>query len=417
MNVVKKLLRPIFNKLASSLGVQQVQQRVDVLENVVHEPPLNAALFDLLERRIVDVAMARTASIMNDLAETNSALVETNSALAETNSALAETNSALAETNSALRQAVADTEERLTHLNAVTRGDIENRLISLNQALVSYVDTKQDLNLNAFAAHEESQSEIVAAMRQSIDVIRRQSAMVSSPVTREQNTQVSSIAPVIDDGLYVALENHFRGSRNVVAERQREYVDLLPTTISNETPLVDLGCGRGEWLLVLRDLNIPALGVDSNTVCAAECQESGLRIEESDLLDFLETRPDQSVGAFTLFQVLEHLPFPILVEVLRHVRRTLVPGGLLIAEVPNAKNLRVASGTFWIDPTHQRPLFPELLLFLATEVGFTNTDGRYVNDLSPEHDLAGLPQGAVVALESLLYAVDGPGDFALLARA
>ena len=403
MNVVKKLLRPIFNKLASSLGVQQVQQRVDVLENVVHEPPLNAALFDLLERRIVDVAMARTASIMNDLAETNSAL--------------AETNSALAETNSALKQAVADTEERLTHLNAVTRGDIENRLISLNQALVSYVDTKQDLNLNAFAAHEESQSEIVAAMRQSIDVIRRQSAMVSSPVTREQNTQVSSIAPVIDDGLYVALENHFRGSRNVVAERQREYVDLLPTTISNETPLVDLGCGRGEWLLVLRDLNIPALGVDSNTVCAAECRESGLRIEESDLLDFLKTRPDQSVGAFTLFQVLEHLPFPILVEVLRHVRRTLVPGGLLIAEVPNAKNLRVASGTFWIDPTHQRPLFPELLLFLATEVGFTNTDGRYVNDLSPEHDLAGLPQGAVVALESLLYAVDGPGDFALLARA
>ena len=137
MNVVKKLLRPIFNKLASSVGVVQVQQRVDVLEHVVHEPPLNAAHFDLLERRIVDLAMARTASIMNDLAETNSAL----------------------------KQAITDTEERLTHLNAVTRGDIENRLISLNQALVSYVDTKQDLNLDAFAAHEESQSEIVAAMR------------------------------------------------------------------------------------------------------------------------------------------------------------------------------------------------------------------------------------------------------------
>jgi hypothetical protein len=70
--VVKELLRPIFNKLASSLGIYQVQQRLDVLEHVVPEPPLNAALFDLLERRIVDVAMARTASITNDLSETNS---------------------------------------------------------------------------------------------------------------------------------------------------------------------------------------------------------------------------------------------------------------------------------------------------------------------------------------------------------
>jgi hypothetical protein len=362
--VVKKLLRRIFNKLASSLGIQHIQQRLDVLEH--------AAPFDLLERRVVDVVMAR----------------------------------------------VADTEERLIHLNAVARGDFENRLISLNQALISYVEAKQDLNLKVFATHEESQSGIVAALRQSIDVIRRQSATVSIPVPHQQSSQLSSAAPIIDDGLYVALENHFRGSRNVVAERQREYVDLLPTTaITTETPLVDLGCGRGEWLLVLRDLNIPALGVDSNTVCAAECRESGLLIDEKDLLDFLEARPDQSVGAFTLFQVLEHLPFPILVEVLRHVRRTLVTGGLMIAEVPNAKNLRVASGTFWIDPTHQRPLFPELLLFLATEVGFTKTDGRYVNDLSPDHDLTGLPQGALVALQSLLYAVDGPGDFALLATA
>ena len=393
--MVKKLLRTIFNKLASSLGIYQVQQRLDVLEHVVPEPPLNAALFDLLERRIVDVAMSRSASIIKDLAETNTAL---------------------AETNTALKQAIAGAEERLTHLNAVTRGDFENRLISLNQALVSYVDAKQELNLDIFATRE-IQSEIVSAMRQSIDVIRRQSATASSPRPHQQSSQLSSVAPIIDDGLYVALENHFRGSRNVVAERQREYVDLLPGTITTETPLVDLGCGRGEWLLVLRDLNIPALGVDSNTVCAAECRESGLLIEEKDLLDFLETRPDQSVGAFTLFQVLEHLPFPVLVEVLRHIRRTLVPGGLLIAEVPNAKNLRVASGTFWIDPTHQRPLFPELLLFLATEVGFSKTDGRYVNDLSPEHDLAGLPQGALVALKSLLYAVDGPGDFALLATA
>jgi O-antigen chain-terminating methyltransferase len=94
-----------------------------------------------------------------------------------------------------------------------------------------------------------------------------------------------------------------------------------------------------------------------------------------------------------------------------------VPGGRLIAEVPNAKNLRVSAGTFWIDPTHQRPLFPELLMFLATEVGFSQADGVYANNLAPQHDLSGLPDGATTALRSVVDAVDGPGDFALIATA
>jgi hypothetical protein len=104
-----------------------------------------------------------------------------------------------------------------------------------------------------------------------------------------------------------------------------------------------------------------------------------------------------------------------MVSVLREVRRVLIEGGVFIGEIPNSETLRVGASTFWIDPTHQRPLFPELLLFLSTEVGFAKSEGRYVNDLSPTHDLSGLPLGAQEALKSVLYAVDGPGDFALIA--
>ena len=371
------ILHPIFQKIASSLGVPQIQGRLDSLEQVVHDPGLNPAVFDLLERRFLDQAMSRSES--------------------------------------SFRQFFVELEARLTSLNTSTADHAENRLLSLNHSLVEHVDAKQDLINSAFKAHEESQAISLSAMRESIDVIRRQFTAAPSSVIRTQSVTENPSPQVIDDGLYVAIENHFRGNRKEVAERQRAYLDSLPDTITSETPLVDLGCGRGEWLNVMKELEIPALGVDSNAVCAAECRENGLTIEETDLLTFLKARSDQSVGTYTLFQVLEHLPFPVLLEVLRHIRRTLVPGGLLIAEVPNAKNLRVASGTFWIDPTHQRPLFPELLLFLATEVGFTKADGRYVNDYSPKHDLAGLPQGAEIALQSLLYAVDGPGDFALLA--
>ncbi len=377
--MASRIIRPIFQKIASSLGVPQIQGRLDSLEQVVHDPGLNPAIFDLLERRIIDQAMSHSASSFGKF--------------------------------------VLELEERLTSLNISTANHAENRLISLNHTLVEHVDAKQDLLNSALKAHEEFQAKILSGLRESIDVIRRQVGINTSSIVHGQSVQNIPSPQIIDDGLYVAIENHFRGNRNEVAERQRAYLDSLPDTITSETPLVDLGCGRGEWLNVMRELKIPALGVDSNAVCAAECRENGLTIEETDLLTFLQARSDRSVGTYTLFQVLEHLPFPVLLEVLRHIRRTLVPGGLLIAEVPNAKNLRVASGTFWIDPTHQRPLFPELLLFLATEVGFTNADGRYVNDYSPKHDLTGLPQGAEIALQSLLYAVDGPGDFALLATA
>jgi O-antigen chain-terminating methyltransferase len=389
------------------LGIQQVQQRIDSLERVVHEPTLNPALFDLLERRIVDLAMARSIVFNESLTE----------AISVVKQSLSDAEERLVHADLLLKQLLVDAEERLVHLNEVTRLENQNRLSSLNENLVAYIDAKQLQNKEEISSNEASYGEIISSLRQSIDIIRRQSANSGPSAHLISNPQSDSPAFIIDDGLYVALENHFRGSRDLVAERQREYIDSLPGTITAETPLVDLGCGRGEWLSVLRDLKIPALGVDSNTVCAEECKEIGLAFEHKDLLQFLEARADQSVGAFTMFQVLEHLPFPVLVEVLRHIRRTLVPGGLLIAEVPNAKNLRVASGTFWIDPTHQRPLFPELLLFLATEVGFKKSEGRYVNDFSPKHELTGLDEGVEIALKSLLYAVDGPGDFALLAMA
>jgi O-antigen chain-terminating methyltransferase len=156
--------------------------------------------------------------------------------------------------------------------------------------------------------------------------------------------------------------------------------------------------------------------VDGNSVCVAECQEGGLNVVHDDILSFLQKSGEASFGAVTLFQVFEHLPFGVLVEVLREIHRVLTPGGVLIAEIPNSKNVRVGSGTFWIDPTHERPLFPDVLMFLAEQVGFDKVDGKYVNRLGPQHDLSGLPEGATQALTSILDALDGPGDFALIAK-
>lgn len=377
---MKRLLRPLFNKLASMLGVTGVQERLNRLESW-EAPTRNdpvPGMLSMMERRMMDLAMSQI---------------------------------------SPLREEIAANAFHIRNEIATASLHAETRLQSLNESLVAYVDAKQLQNESTIDEFVKQQALLISEIRQSIDTIRRQLSAASSGATPRTESSVTGTAPIIDDGLYVALENHFRGSRDAVAQRQQDYLPMLPTVISPSTPLIDLGCGRGEWLKVTRDHGIPSLGVDSNTVCIAECKEENLDVVQEDLLTFLTDRPASSVGAYTLFQVLEHLPFPVLVDALREMRRTLVPGGRLIAEVPNAKNLRVSAGTFWIDPTHQRPLYPELLLFLAKEVGFSQANGHYTNDLSPTHDLSGLPDGAMNALRSVVDAVDGPGDFALIATA
>jgi O-antigen chain-terminating methyltransferase len=368
---MKRLLRPLFNKVASLLGIPVVYDRLNKLEQAIGSNDVRPDMFSTMERRITDLAMSQLTPIRDEIKAT------------------------------------------VAHL--------ENRLISLNEALVSYVDAKQQQNKDSISDFIQQQSVIVSDLRQSIDTIRRLNSGTSQATSPqphgEGNNPVATPPTIIDDALYVALENHFRGSRDLVAQRQRDYLPMLPTLITQSAPLIDLGCGRGEWLKVVRDHGLPAIGVDSNAVCIAECREENLEVLQDDLLDFLTSRPNASVGTYTLFQVLEHLPFPVLVNALREMRRTLVPGGRLIAEVPNAKNLRVSAGTFWIDPTHQRPLYPELLMFLATEVGFSHADGHYTNNLSPEIDLSGLPDNATNALKHVISAIDGPGDFALVATA
>lgn len=304
--------------------------------------------------------------------------------------------------------ALSNLERRIIDLSLA---QFEERLMAVNEAIVNHIS----INNQEFGANIEQR---LLEIKLDVDTVRRLSntnATTPLTVTSESISAVQS-AP-IDDSLYIALENRFRGSRELITTRQRDYLPHLPDVINESAPLVDLGCGRGEWLHLLREYGVPSIGIDANSVAVAECLEADLNVTRSDIMEFLTRRPDHSVGTFTLFQVLEHLPFPMLVEVLREMRRVLVPGGRVIAEVPNARNISVSAGTFWLDPTHLRPLFPDLLLFLAREVGFAQAEGLYVNNLGPTFDLSDLPEGAKQALQSVVTALYGPGDFALVATA
>ena len=184
------------------------------------------------------------------------------------------------------------------------------------------------------------------------------------------------------DAFYAALEDRFRGSRWEIKERFQIYLAQVraSASVDEQAPLLDLGCGRGEWLELLREEGIKARGVDQNSVLLDECRALGLDVTEGDVLDYLKNLPDKSLGAVTGFHIIEHLPIEALVRLIDESLRVLRPGGLLLFETPNPENVLVGSHFFYFDPTHRNPLPALLMKFLLEARGFA---GVVITNLHP----------------------------------
>ena len=163
---------------------------------------------------------------------------------------------------------------------------------------------------------------------------------------------------------YRTFEEVFRGDRARVRTLLARYVDLL----RGHEPVLDVGAGRGELLELLRDAGIAASGVDQDAGMAAGAAELGLDVVVADGIEHLEALAPGSLGAVTAIHVVEHLPHAVLERFFAAARRALRPGGLLVFETVNP-HAGFALKTFWVDPTHQHPLFPEVALVLALAAG------------------------------------------------
>jgi SAM-dependent methyltransferase len=164
---------------------------------------------------------------------------------------------------------------------------------------------------------------------------------------------------------YVGFEDVFRGPPERVTELQRPYIPLVVA----HQPVLDVGCGRGEFLSLLASEGIASHGVDSDPGMITRCREAGLTACVGDAIDYLEGLEDETLGTVFSAQVIEHLPPERLQRLLELSRRKLAPDGLFIAETVNPHNL-AAFKTFWVDLTHQHPIFPEVALTLCALAGF-----------------------------------------------
>ena len=177
----------------------------------------------------------------------------------------------------------------------------------------------------------------------------------------------------MDEDFYYAFEERHRGSRELIKSRLSVYLPfLVPFRKIYEKPLavIDLGCGRGEWLELMTENAFEPKGVDINDRMIEICRQKGFYVEKQDAVKALENLPSDSHVVVSAFHLVEHLPFNNVYKLVKEALRVLKPGGILILETPNPENLVVASANFYLDPSHRRPIPPLLLSFLVEHCGF-----------------------------------------------
>lgn len=176
------------------------------------------------------------------------------------------------------------------------------------------------------------------------------------------------------DTFYIEFEDKFRGTREDIKQRVADYLvylEKLPFK-KEDIKVLDVGCGRGEWLELLNEKGYKTKGIDLNRVMVAKSQELGLNVEEYDVIEYLKLLKDESLSVITGFHIIEHLPFDILVEMYKESYRVLKSGGMVIFETPNPENVFVGTSNFYTDPTHINPIPPITSQFTLEHLGYKN---------------------------------------------
>ena len=270
-------------------------------------------------------------------------------------------------------------EHKFEHLNQLNIA-LDERLQSQTQALLQ----QQEQTARQQQHGEQLQQEI----EKRFDDVGLQQQRIQSGVALQQGQLAKLIEGKADavniteareqrehllDAFYAAFEDQFRGDRKEIEERLQVYLPTLERSHIREAVL-DIGCGRGEWLELLQKQGIKARGIDRNRVFVEECTARGFDVIEADALAHLRTLPDESINAVTSFHLVEHLELETLISLLNEIVRVLKPGGLLILETPNPENLLVGSYSFYADPTHRNPIPAPTLQFIVESRGLKCID-------------------------------------------
>ena len=311
-----------------------------------------------------------------------------------------------------------DSNEQLEALRAQMQNLLEKERVERQANLAQLLSEQQSLLSTTRYELESKQSELhseIARLQLQLKHSRSQITVYDERL-RALSTGEGSVSPTIQpvpidahhlDAFYAELEDRFRGTREDIKERFQVYLAY----IYESAPVIDLGCGRGEWLELLSETGIEAHGVDTNRIQVEECRTRGLNVSEEDFIAHLRGLADGTAGAITGFHIIEHVPLDVLITLVSEVMRVLRPGGVVIFETPNPENVLVGSQYFYLDPTHRHPLPSELMEFLLDSRGFDKIE---ILNLHPwdSAKLAGTDE-LTARFNTYFY---GPMDYAIVGR-
>ena len=254
---------------------------------------------------------------------------------------------------------------------------------------------------------------LVAALDQKIETLAVRLRDLTNPTV--QAGQAGSPVLHNPDYIYRRLEDGLRGTDAEIREAMRPYAELAKA----HQPAIDVGCGRGEFLVLCREDGIEAKGFDTNERSVADLEKRGFDVALAGIPQCFERMKAGSVGSILAAHVVEHLPAEILFALYREAARVLRSGGLLMIETPNAESMLVSATEFWRDPTHLAPRHPAALTLLGREHGFDVHEVRALHPF-PEGTRIHTSSSDDVTLRHAIEAINnrlfGPQDLRVVLR-
>lgn len=327
---------------------------------------------------------------------------------------------AMAEQQEALRLTLhAIVEARVEEAAAARR--LESQLVRYLQTVTAYIDTKvrragSDEMRDRLSLHEQRvlglkrEVERLAALRRD-DGAPPAVAPSTAPEaggTDRPASGASAFTGDVDSTTYLSFEQQFRGSEAAIAQRVADYVPIFRGAVD----VLDVGCGRGEFLEALQAQGITARGIDVSPAMVATCRARGLQVAGGDALDYVRAQPDGSLGGVIAVQVVEHFNADYLVAFLEAALHALRPGAPVVLETINPACWMAFFETYIRDLTHRHPLHPDTLRHLVQSSGFTAVDVQFRAPVTAADrlDQVALPGDASPAERALAQALNAHAD-------